>query len=94
MHQIDGALLEHAGAHATLDVVTAPRLQHDAIDARAIEKMREKQSRRTGADDGDLRARVVHGAGARAATSSVAPLSSSTRAVTACGALAAANPKK
>ena len=54
VHQVDGALLQHAGAHATLDVVAAARLQHDAIDAGAMQQMREKQSGRPRADDGDL----------------------------------------
>ena len=54
VHQVDRALLQHAGAHAILHIGAAARLEHDAIDALAIEKMREKQARRTRADDGDL----------------------------------------
>ena len=53
-HQVDRALLQHAGAHAVLHIGAAARLEHDAVDAFAVEKMREKQARRTRADDGDL----------------------------------------
>ena len=56
VHQRDGALLQHAGAHAALDVVAAPRLQHDAVDAGAMQQQRQEQPGRTGADDPDLRA--------------------------------------
>ena len=56
VHQIDGALLQHAGAHAAFDVVAAPRLQHDAVDAGAMQQQRQEQPGRTGADDADLRA--------------------------------------
>ena len=56
VHQVDGALLQHAGAHAALDVVAAARLQHDAVDAGALQQQRQEQPGRTGADDPDLRA--------------------------------------
>ena len=55
-HQVDGALLQHAGAHAAFDVVAAPRLQHDAVDAGALQQQRQEQPRGTRADDADLRA--------------------------------------
>ena len=58
VHQLDGALLQHAGAHAALDVVAAARLQHHAIDAGAMQQQRQEQPGRTGADDPDLRAHV------------------------------------
>ena len=54
VHQVDGALLQHAGAHAVLDVGAAARFEHDAVDAFAIEQMREEQAGRPRADDGDL----------------------------------------
>ena len=55
-HQVDGALLQHAGAHAAFDVFAALRLKHHAIDAGALQQQREEQPRGTGADDADLRA--------------------------------------
>ncbi len=54
-HQIDGALLQHAGAHAVFHIGAAARFQHDAVDALAIEQMREEQARGARADDDDLR---------------------------------------
>ena len=54
VHQVDGALLQHAGAHAILHIGAAARLEHDAVDAFAIEQMREEQAGRPRADDGDL----------------------------------------
>ena len=53
-HQVDRALLQHAGTHAVLHIGAAARLEHDAVDAFAVEKMGKKQARRTRADDGDL----------------------------------------
>jgi hypothetical protein len=55
VQEIDGALLQHAGAHALLDVVAAPVLEHDRGDAGAVEQVREHQPGRTSSDDGDLR---------------------------------------
>ena len=59
VHQIDGALLQHAGAHAAFDVVAALRFQHDAVDAGALQQQRQEQPGRTGADDPDLRAHLA-----------------------------------
>ena len=53
-HQVDGALLQHAGAHAILHIGAAARLEHHAVDAFAIEQCDEKQPRGARADDGDL----------------------------------------
>ena len=41
-HQVDGALLQHAGAHAVFDVGAAARFQHDAVDPGALQQQREK----------------------------------------------------
>ena len=56
-HQVDGALLEHAGAHALDDVLLAAILEDDRIDAAQVQQMAEHQSGRSGADDADLGAR-------------------------------------
>ena len=56
VHQVDGALLQHAGADAAFDVVAAARLEHDAVDAGAMQQQRQEQPGRPGADDPDLRA--------------------------------------
>ena len=56
--QVDGALLEHAGAHALLDVVAAAGLEHHRLDALPVQEVREQEPGRAGADDPDLRAHV------------------------------------
>ena len=53
--EIDRALLEHAGPDSLLDVVAAAGLEHDRLDALALEQLRERQPGRPGADDADLR---------------------------------------
>ena len=53
-HQVDGALLQHAGAHAAFDVLAAARFQHHAVDAGALQQQREEQPRGSRADDADL----------------------------------------
>ena len=60
LEQVDGALLEHAGADARLDVLAAPVLEHDRLDAGPVEELREREARRAGADDRDLGARALH----------------------------------
>ena len=54
-HQIDGALLQHTGAHAAFDILAAARFQHDAFDAGTLQQQREEQPRGSRADDTDLR---------------------------------------
>ena len=56
LEQIDGALLEHAGAHAVLDVVAVAAFEHDGLDARAMQEMRQHEPRRARTEDADLRA--------------------------------------
>ena len=53
--EIDRALLEHAGAHAMLDVVAVAALEHDRLDAGAVQQMRQHESRGTRAEDAYLR---------------------------------------
>ena len=60
VEQVDGALLQHAGADARLDVVAAPVLEHDRLDTGAVQQLRERQSGRACADDRDLCARAAH----------------------------------
>ena len=58
--QVDGALLQHAGADARLDVLAAPVLQHHRLDPGPVQQLRERQPGRAGADDRHLRARTAH----------------------------------
>src|SRR5207302_4903385 len=53
--ELDGALFEHSRADAVLAVVAAPVLEHDRLDALELQKSRERQPGRAGADDPDLR---------------------------------------
>ena len=59
--EVGDRLLEHAGADAVLDVVAAPVLQHDRLDALAVEEVREREACGPGADDPDLRAHQARG---------------------------------
>ena len=56
--QIDGALLQYAGAHAVLDVFAVATLEHDRVDARKMQQMRQQQAGRPRADNAYLRACV------------------------------------
>ena len=80
--ELDGALLEHAGADPLLDVVAAAVLEHDRLDARTLEQPRERQAGRAGADDADLRAGRSH-----------SPSSSRTRCAIAKALFAAGTPQ-
>ena len=53
----DGAGLQHAGANPRQHVGAALPFQHDAVDAVAMENMRQKQAGRTTADDRHLGSR-------------------------------------
>ncbi len=56
LHQQVGCpLLEHAGAHALLDIGTAAAFEHDRVNATAVQQMGEHQPRGAGADNPDLR---------------------------------------
>src|SRR5262249_33700427 len=52
--EVDGALLEDAGADAGLDVVARAVLEDDGVDAAAGEGMSEDEAGGAGADDRDL----------------------------------------
>jgi hypothetical protein len=54
--EIDGALLEDAGANALLDVLAAPVLEDDGIDPLQMEEVRQHEPGGTGTDDPDLSA--------------------------------------
>ena len=60
VHQIDRALLEHAGAHALDHVVPAAVLDDDRIDAVQVQQVAEHQPGGSGADDADLCAYGLH----------------------------------
>ncbi len=55
LQQRHGALFEHAGADAGQHVVSAALLDHDGVDAPAVEQATEQQPRGARTDDGDLR---------------------------------------
>ena len=58
--EVDRALLEQPGAHALLDVLAAAALEHDRLDALAVQQVAEQQPGGAGADDGDLGAHPRH----------------------------------
>jgi hypothetical protein len=55
MKEVGDALLEDPGADPCLDVLAAPVLEHDGVDSLQVEQVRERQPRRAGPDDADLR---------------------------------------
>ncbi len=57
-HEVNGGLLEHAGAHALDDVLLAAILEDDRIDAAQMQQLPEHQAGGSGADDADLGARA------------------------------------
>ena len=57
--EVHRALLEHARAHAMLDVVAVAALEDDGIDARAVQEVRQHEPGGPRADDADLRAPLV-----------------------------------
>ena len=54
LHQIDRALLEHAGPDRGLDGLAAAGLQNDRLDALQVQDVGQHQPRRAGTDDGYL----------------------------------------
>ena len=52
--EVDRALLEHAGANLGLELGAAAALEHDRLDPRAREQVREQQPSGAAADDSDL----------------------------------------
>jgi hypothetical protein len=53
--QIDGSLLEHAGAQSAFDVRTVATLDDDRLDPVGMEDVREREAGGAGPDDRDLR---------------------------------------
>src|SRR5690606_6267759 len=54
------ALLDHAGTHAAEHIFAAAPLEDDALDASAIEKLREQEAGRPRADDTHLCSLCAH----------------------------------
>ena len=54
MKQVDGTLLEHAGANGGLDIGAAAIVEHDRLDAPPVQKVRKQKARRPCADDANL----------------------------------------
>ena len=54
VEQVDRALLEHAGAHARLDVLAAACLEDHGRDALSRQQVGQQQPGRAGAHDPDL----------------------------------------
>ena len=54
--KLDGALLQHAGAHAFFDVLARVHFQHHGIDPIQVQKVRKNEPGWTGPDDTYLRA--------------------------------------
>ena len=47
-------MLEHARAHAVLDVLAGALLEHDAVDVACRQQVGEDETGRAGADDHDV----------------------------------------
>ena len=56
VEQLGDVVLEDAGPDPRLDVLAAAALEDHRVDPLAVEQLGERQARRTGADDPDLRA--------------------------------------
>ncbi len=54
VQQVDGDLLQHAGANAAEHVLGGLALEDDGVDAGLVQQLAEQQAGRAGADDGDL----------------------------------------
>ena len=85
--EVDGSLLEDAGADSVLDVVAAAGLQHDRLDPLAAEQERQREPRGACADYPHLCAHHPAGAGP------VGSGSASTRCAIAKALLAAGTPQ-
>src|SRR5580658_9621169 len=59
-HQIGGALLEHAGAHALRDIFLRAAFEHDGVDALRMKKVREHQPSGSCSDDSDLSSHIIY----------------------------------
>lgn len=54
IEQVDGALLEQAGANSLLDIFAAASLEHDGLDAGKVQQVLQHQARRARSDNADL----------------------------------------
>src|SRR6266700_1728213 len=54
VQDVDTLMLEHSGAHAVFNVMPALGFQYHALDAVLMEKVRQQEARRPGADDRNL----------------------------------------
>ena len=59
VHQVDGVLLEQAGADALVHVLARPGLEDHRLDALALQQERERQPRGPRTDDADLGSHVT-----------------------------------
>jgi len=57
-HQVDGALLEQAGAYTLLDISPTASLEHDRPDPRQVQQVRQHQARGARADNANLCAQL------------------------------------
>ena len=60
LEQVHRSLLEHAGAHALLDVLAVARLEHHRVDPGPVQQLAEHEPGGAGPDDPDLGA-LGHG---------------------------------
>ena len=56
--QVDGALLEQAGANPLFDILAAASLEHDGLDSGEVQQVGEHQASGARADDADLCAMI------------------------------------
>ena len=56
VHQVDGDLLENAGADPAEHIVGALPLEDDGVDAGLVKQLAQQQPGRARSDDGDLNA--------------------------------------
>jgi len=56
LHQLDGVVLQDAGANAVFNVVAGVGFEYDRFNAFEVQEMGEEQSGRSGSDDADLSA--------------------------------------
>ena len=59
VHQVHRALLEHAGAHALLDVLAVARLEDHGLDAPQLQQPAEHQAGGAASDDRHLGTHVA-----------------------------------
>ena len=81
--EVHDSLLDDACTNPRLDVLAAPVLEDDRVDALEVQQVTEGEPRRAGPDDADLGVRPAH----------ALPASSSTRCAIANAPLAAGTPQ-